>query len=316
MTGALVRTAGRISAALLLVAGLAGAADDVAGQGTPASNATIHLLAIDADPTGNGWTSLGPIDPCFRTEVGKEVDVDVVVDAIPPEREIIGWQMTIRYDPAILQVVAVDKSLLLAAEGRYQGLDVFSDPLPDNDGSIMEAMADLASNSPPGANMESGPGVLMRMTVRAKAPGLASIYVDQNADILINDNVNVPIGIDQIAAATIAVGEDCPTLAPEAQITVVPASPTMAPQVNPPGATAGLGDAAGTSPAQTQGPGAAVSAIAPPPTAVPAAPGLGEGLEGGSSDALPIIGSVLGALAVAALMAGGWLLYWRRVKPI
>lgn len=276
---------------------------------TPVSNATIHLLAIDADPTGNTSTSLGPIDGCIRVEEGAQFDVDVVVDSIPRERQLIGWQMVVRYDPALLEVEAVDKAFLIASEGHFQPWDVpgsFSDILPDKDGSLVEAFADLASNSPRGANMESGPGILMRITLRAKAPGLAAVYIDQDG-ISINDNVNTAIGIDSLGAVTVAVGQDCPSLSPETQITVLP------PTVTPTPAGAGASGTGGPPPEGTAASGATpvLGLVAPPPTPVPAMPGLGEGA-GGSAKLAAALGGALGALGAAVSLLGSWLLYQKR----
>lgn len=291
--------------AALALASLGAQAQEV----TPVSNATIRLLAIDADPTGNTATSLGPVDPCIRVETGAQFDVDVIVDAIPAERQLIGWQMVVKYDQDLLEVTGVDKNFLIGAKGQYQPFDVagsMSDSLPDNDGSLVEAFADLASNSPAGANMESGPGVLMRITFRAKSAGAAAVYIDQEG-ISINDNTNHPIGIDSLGSATVAVGQDCPSTSPGAQITALP--PTPAP-VTPGAAPGTSGPAPGETVAPTATPG--LNGVAPPPTPVQAMPGLGAGGDGGTSGVAAGIGGAAASLGGVALIAGGWLFYQRR----
>lgn len=322
MTSALARTVGWISAALLLAVGLAGTPHHVAGQGTPASNATIHLLAVDADPTGNGWTSLGPIDPCVRTEVHKEVDVDVVVDAIPPERPIIAFQFTVNYDPAILEVTAYDQKYLLAAVGSFQAFEAFNDPLPDSDGKLDLGIVDLASNSPEGANMESGPGVLARITLRAKAAGNSAVSVAFNPpDVypLILDRWNKEIQIDNLGHAIVSVGADCPQSDAPSQTVSLPSieeilglSPTPEPAASGP-ATAGPQASPGPSDASTgptAPPGAGgVAPVAGPPTPVPALPDLGTAPGGDSAGALTIAGGALAALSVVLLASGGWYFY-------
>jgi hypothetical protein len=181
-----------------------------------------------------------------------------------------------------------------------------SDSLPDNDGSLTEAFADLASNSPAGANMESGPGVLMRITFYAKAAGTAAIYIDQEG-ISINDNTNNPIGIDSLGSAIVAIGQDCPQTSPGSQITVLP--PTATPAV--PGAATGTGaPEPQESATPTAGPG--LMGVAPPPTPVQAAPGLGAGSDGGSSGMVAVIGGALAFLGGAALVLGGWIFYQKR----
>ena len=323
MTSALARTVGWISAALLLAVGLAGTPHHVAGQSTPASNATIHLLAVDADPTGNGWTSLGPIDSCVRTEVGKEIDVDVVVDAIPADRPIMAFQMTVDYDPAVLQVTAYDQKYLLAAVGSFRPFEAFNDPLPDSDGSLDLGILDIASNDPEGANMETGPGVLARITFQAKAAGSSMVSVAFNPpDVypLIIDRWNEVIQIDNLGHATISVGDDCPPSGAPSQITplpsigeilgstptpepIVPGSASAGPQASP-----GPGDGAGPTAPSGNGAGGAASVYAPP-TPVPALPDLGTAPGGDSTDALTMAGGALAALGVVLLASGGWYHY-------
>lgn len=289
-----------------------------AGAQVQTSDATISLMAIDAVTTGNTATTLGTIDDCVRAEVGAEVTVDVTVDAIPVERQLIGFQMALHYDADLLQATAVDKGLLLGAVGEYQPFEAFSDELPDSDGTLTMAMVDVASNSSPGANMESGPGVLARVTFVAQARGAGPITIDPgpNPALSIMDNSNRTIGIERLGAATVSVGEDCPALGPEAQITVLPSTTTPSPI---PGMTA--------TPAE-QSPGAAspTGAVSSPTPAGSPAPGTGEtgkptttnatggaGDDDGDSDTgMIILAALLAGGGLAAAGGGGWLLYRRR----
>ena len=155
---------------LVLAAFVAAAAGALAGSGS-----TIQLIAMDADPTGNTATTLGHLDPCVRTEPGSDVTVDLVVDAVPDDRPFIGYQIDIDYDPSLLEVIAVDNGFLLGASGDFEPFEGLSEPLPDSDGSFTIIIADLASGATPGANMETGPGVLSRVTLRAKAAGVSAL---------------------------------------------------------------------------------------------------------------------------------------------
>ena len=80
--------------------------------------------------------SLGRIDGCQRVESGAQTEVDFVVDSIPQDRPMIGFDAEIRYDPQLLEVVHVDYDLLQAAVGAYQPFAGLSDRLPDSDGAF------------------------------------------------------------------------------------------------------------------------------------------------------------------------------------
>src|SRR3990172_935328 len=72
-------------------------------------------------------------------------------------------------DASLLTLTTVDSEFLLAAKGTYEPFEGLSDPLPDTDGDgrYTILIADLAS-SPPIENIESGKGVLSRLTFTTK----------------------------------------------------------------------------------------------------------------------------------------------------
>jgi hypothetical protein len=185
----------------------------------------IGLLSIDANTQGNTATSLGPIDGCARVEPGAQIDVDYIVDAVPQDRPLIAFEVDIRYNPDLIEIVAVDHDLMLAAVGQYQPFVDLTDPLPDADGDYRLVVLDTASQTElrdpgtgeitqPEANVERGKGVLARVTLRAKAPGISEVTVGFDPPDgpypLTQDTQNETIIVDKIGGVSIAIGQDCP----------------------------------------------------------------------------------------------------------
>jgi Cohesin domain len=185
------------------------------------STSTIGMLAIDANSEGNAATSLGPLDGCSRIEPGAQITVDYVVDSVPQDRPMIGFEAEVRYNPQLLEVVAADHKLLLAAVGAHTPFSGQSDPVPDSDGSFRVQVLDTASITDPEANVERGAGVLARLTFRAKAAGLAALALTVSRDVypVVLDTQNEPILVDRVGSASLAVGQDCPVAAQQPVIT-------------------------------------------------------------------------------------------------
>jgi hypothetical protein len=287
-------------------------ADGAAGQ----SSSTIGLLAIDADPRGNTATFVGPIDGCARAESGSTFDIDYVVEAIPQDRPMTGFDAEIRYDQALLEVVKVDYQLLLAAVGTYSPLASLTDSIPDFDGKFRVSVLDTASSTEPKANVESGPGVLARVTFRAKASGVSKIAIGLETEPflypLVLDTQDEMILADRLGAASVAIGVDCPPEAAQPHITdlgptnqeILAANPQLRPS---PGAT---GD---TLPQLPTGTGSPETSQSPVRTATPTVPGSASssGNADDDSDTWLIAGlAALVALGIAAA-GGGWYLYQR-----
>jgi hypothetical protein len=256
--------------------------------------------------------------------VGSEVTLDIIVDEIPADRPMIGYQMIVRYDGALLEAVSANNDLLLGAVGQYQPFPGLSDPLPDSDGDYNITIADLASQvpteeDPDGANMETGKGVLSRVTFRAIAPGRATVgpaFEGQDIYPSIIDPANTTIGVDSIASVVIAVGEDCGSVPPEEQVTQLPAieevmggtpppaqggdgspTPTAGPSEGSPAATGDAGE-------DTPTPGAESS-----PTTTPTV--LPEAGDDGTDTGMVALAIVLALVGVAMAGAGGFILYKR-----
>lgn len=265
---------------MVTIAGFAAAAGASTG-----SNSTIQLIAMDADPTGNGATTLDHLDPCVRAEPGSEVTVDLIVDAVPADRPLIGFELHIKYDPNVLEVIAIDNGFLLGAVGTFDAFDALSDTLPDSDGDFLLAVADLASNGPPGANMETGKGVLTRVTFKAKSIGISDVapgFAPPEVYPALYDNQNTTIEVRTIAAIKVAVGEDCPPGQTEIEPTELPSIPSL--EGSP-------------TPTHTSAPTLAVT-LAPTPKALPAT--------GGAPAAGHPIPLALSALVFAILAGSAW----------
>lgn len=226
---------GHIAAVVTIVVlgGLIVASDGVSAE----PQSSIQLVAMDADPVGNTATSLGHVDPCGRVEPGSEVTVDLVVDSVPEDRPFLGFQIEVVYEPAVLEVTGVGYDYLLAANGSFQPFDGLSDPLPDTDGSFKMIIADLAS-VPPADNMETGKGVLSRLTFSAKATGTSTVapgYDPPDVYPALIDGTNSTIEVRTIAGIEVAVGEDCPPGQTEIEPTELPplSSGSPTPVLNP-----------------------------------------------------------------------------------
>jgi len=316
MTRLRVREALAMAALALVLCGAgSGWAERAAGQ----SASTIGLLAIDAGPNGNTATSLGPLDGCARVEPGATVNVDYVVDAVPEDRPMIGFEAEVRYDPALVEAVNVDHQFLLAAVGSYSPLAGLSDALPDSDGKLRISVLDTASSTDPQANVETGPGVLARITFRAKTPGISKIAIGLEREPLLYplvlDTRDEMILADRLGAASLAVGRDCPAEAIEPDVTNLgPTNQEIIAGNLQPGATStpAGGPTTGASPQVSGGAGGSTTGQMPGRSPASTTPGSSAASSDADDDSnsLPIVlAAVLVALGVAA--AGGWYFYQR-----
>jgi Cohesin domain len=273
----------RVAAAGIALLSLALAAEAGAALATH-STSTIGLLAIDAGAEGNTATSLGPVNGCTRIEPGAEIAVDYVVDSVPQDRPMIGFEAQVRYDSELLEVAAADYNFLLAAVGAHTPFTGQSDQVPDSDGSFRMQVLDTASMTDPEANVEMGPGVLARLTLRAKTAGLAALSITVTREPLVYptvlDTQNELIFVDRVGSASLAIGQDCPVEVQQPVITdvtevneqILADNPGLAGATTPAGgATTDSGTgapSAGLSPGDGTPPG---SPSAPSPTTVPCA---------------------------------------------
>jgi hypothetical protein len=285
---------------------------------------TVDRMAADVVTTGNEATVIGPLDGCVRVEVGATFDVDIVVDSVPADHPMIAFQYQVSYDPGLMEVTSVNSSFLLAAVGRYEPFLAFQDPFPDTDGNLRIGILDTASNDPAGANVESGAGVLTRITFLAKAAGAGVVIphwdpADTETYPVILDLQNLNQQVNHVQGGIVSVGADCPgtgaapgTPAPpvdqpippfEELFTPGPGGPTPTPTPTlPPGQTPGPSGSPGGSrtPAASGSPG------------VPTVPGSGSDDGGGGGSGLVIAAVALGVLGLGGVGAGVWYARKRR----
>ena len=287
-----------------------------AGEATHSAS-TISVAAIDVDVTGNAATVVGPTEACRRVEPGATVDVDLIVNQIPPDRPLTAIQFTVFYDAAVVNVIARDANLLLSAIPDSSGITfpAFTDPVPDADGGFQAAGIDFSPTA-----RETGPGVLGRLTLKAVAPGLSILSPNANTEtLLVFDDLNEQIPIDTVAAAFLAVGEDCPAEAPPVLSAVPGSLPAPARGFNPPASAA---TPAGGTPTPTPADIGDVTATpsggeeggSPTPTDGANNPdgngGSGGGDTGDSTAIWPFV--LVAGIAGVAAVGGGTYLYRRR----
>jgi hypothetical protein len=290
---------------------LAALAGGVLTRGYGAAQEAV-TIGLDADPTGNTATSLGPIESCLSVSTGDTFQIDVFVTDVT---DLLAWETYFVYDMSIISVVSRDVAMFQAANEGSNVFDV-SEGLPDIDGRYGVAAVDLADPPAP----DSGSGVLARLTLKAIGAGVspASLSpIDVNGDgtldlgLWLKDIEAEPIGDadgdgffdSQILNAQIAVDTACPGDTPGVSPTAPPASPTP---------TAAISPTAETTPTMTE----TVTATPPPASPTPRTPlasptpenPVTTEDEGSPWTGVPaIIGYVLGGLAVLFLASVGFL---------
>ena len=196
---------------------------------TPTPAPIVTTLGIDSRPAlrpANQATSLGTIEACTTVPSGQPFDVDVFITSVSSLR---GWFATMLYDSSLLRVQATNVQFFQAADGVSNVLNA-SDTTPDSDGSFDLAAVDLLA--PP--NQDSGTGVLVRVTLQALGPGLASMTL--NAPSLIDASGN-PIGDNTgdgvfdgtVVNAQIAIDQLCPGVLPVTTTMGIDADPGRTP---------------------------------------------------------------------------------------
>lgn len=199
---------------------------------------SIALLAIDADPTGNSARSVGTVEPCVSTSVGRPTQVDIVVpgSGVPADRGISAYQFSLLYDPGSIWITDDDSNMLLA-QAAGSNVIAIADPRPDRNGVYVSWGVDFGpSGIEPGGSSETGPGVIARITLLPQSEGSSTLTL---SDVLAIDDASRRITLETIQSATIYVGSPCP-----AQSVAPPLSPTPSLRVDttvPPRSTPSAG---------------------------------------------------------------------------
>ena len=296
------------SAALTaMMLALAASAGGILARGYSAAQEAVSI-GVDAGPTGNTATSLGPIDSCVSVSTGDTFQVDLFVTDVA---DLLAWEAYFVYDMSVINIDSRDVMMLQAANAGSNVFDV-SEGLPDIDGYYRVAAVDLADPPAP----DSGSGVLARLTLKAIGTGVSPLSL---SPIDINEDGRIDLGPsltasrgesigDQdedgffdgpISNAQIAVDTACPGVTPGPSPTVPAASPTPTSAISPTPEVP-----ATATPTQVATPS--------PASPTPVGPGPTED-EGSAWTGTPaIIGYVAGGLAVLLLASIGLLRIRRR----
>jgi len=245
--------AGLLLASVLSVAWLVGPNSE-----TTRANPDFSI-GVDVDASGNTATSLGSIETSRTVNCGEFFPIDIYVTDVT---NLTMWNVTLHYNPAMLGVYARDVQMFLTASPGSNVVD------RSNGDSGFSGNYDLlaADTNYPTAD-DSGSGVLVRLTIGAKAPGTSELSLTPER---FWPNMPSPAAF----GAQITVVGDCgtpvPTPTPEPTQTPTP-SPTPTPTPTPtstststPTGTPGPSATPGPSPTPEPDP-----TVTPSPTPVP-----------------------------------------------
>lgn len=198
------------------------------------------LLGADTNVAGNTATTLGAADGCIEVSSGDTFDMDISVSDVS---DLVGWELYLRFDPPIVDVIQADLWQFLASNPR-SSLTVQSIPL--SGGRHFLGAADMRGAP------ESGSGVLARVTLEASGAGVSSAEIfssdfDGDGDMDFGPRLTaaggIPVGDTtgdgvfdgHIQHAIIAVDDRC-----EGQTPVVTLPPSQTPQPGGNGSNPGL----------------------------------------------------------------------------
>lgn len=231
MAAAIVAVAMAIALALLPVDhGAAGA-----------SSQGIAVIALDADPSGNGPRMVGTVESCVSAAVGQPVNIDVAIPSpgIPANRGMAAYQFSILYDPTVVWIDA-DNSDMLLAQAAGSNVIPIAEPKPDRNGVYQSWGIDFGpSGIEPAGSSETGPGVIARITLLPQSNGLSPLTL---SGVLIIDDASERISLESVLSGAIHVGEPCPdqspSLAPSPTPTATPTPSTASPFATTPSSAA------------------------------------------------------------------------------
>jgi hypothetical protein len=174
----------------------------------------VLTVAIDADSTGNGASSVASVEGSASAFVGDTITVDVVIDEVnafdsqggcdrgeSPGCGLQGFEFELVYDPQILRVVSYDSNQLLCANG-CPGRQSQTEPVPDQDGTFSIDEKEGASEP------ETGEGVLMRIVLLCVAAGTSDLELDHPSTGIpqVFDTTADPYPVSQVLGASVTCG--------------------------------------------------------------------------------------------------------------
>ena len=207
-----------LAALLTLLAPLLILATLLFPHGTSTAQGPVELGA-DTDSDGNTATSLGTRDACVSVDPGDTFEFDIIISHVD---DLVAWELYLRFDPSIIEVVNADMEMFLATNPRSRLLKKW---VPVSDGQHFLGAADRSLLG------ESGSGVLARLDFQANASGLSQmdiLYRDVDGDgaidmgprltasggTAVGDVTGDGVFDGPTYQALIAVGESCPIATP------------------------------------------------------------------------------------------------------
>ena len=172
----------------------------------PVSLMPLDTIGLDPEPSDNTPLSVGTIETCKEVTANDAFDADVVVDGIPEDRPMQGFQVDLVYDSALFTVLGVDANVMLGADPGSRVLEELTEDTPSDDGRFTIAAADFGSD-----RGETGSGVLARLTLQVKpaAPAGTTTPLRLEEIEIVDDNV-LTIEADEVKVTQIAIGTACP----------------------------------------------------------------------------------------------------------
>jgi hypothetical protein len=173
-----------------------------------------------------GTTNL-PADQCLALPLGTTANIDLVVNAIPNAvgpsgagPNIQGFDMDLTYNPAIVEVSALPASAGSGGPPGNLGINYAGTPggshstttdgTPDTDGDFFMSEIDF------GVTGESGPGILMRLTLHGLTVGTSSLTLGYTLlaqpfpNLYDNTGAQGTYTIGTVRNAIVKVGGTCP----------------------------------------------------------------------------------------------------------
>jgi hypothetical protein len=233
-----------------------------------ASPGSISLLAVDMDITGNSIdaaidsdfdttpdteaTSLGAVEDCAQITTGGTTQVDIVVTGYPSDHPLTAYDITLNYDPAVVNVTGTfmdtftgglggampQLRTLISADPQSGPFFDFADPLPDSDGAFSMPVFDL-SPADPDENVdgeEVSDGFLARIQLTGQAQGQTNLSLTTGTYFVIDDVGEVPV--DNLNVGFLSVDQAC-VPGPQPTDTLLTVEKVV---VNDDGGTAVVGD--------------------------------------------------------------------------
>ena len=146
----------------LVGAGLASASfnnpDPIPGQ--------VRFVGIDADPSGNTFSSVASLENTISVSPGGTFTVDIVIDEVDVSDGLAGVEGALVYDASTLRVIGIDPGSMVYVIPPADPGAAFSynETLPSTDGRFDFSHSDLDTNT-----ADSGEGVAARITLQCDA---------------------------------------------------------------------------------------------------------------------------------------------------